>query len=114
VFVQGPALYLFAVQLVLDAVWSWFFFLLHDGAIAFVGIVLLWIAVVATLVLFWRLITRPSCSSAIRRTSVRPVAEPLNYASFSTSATILRRHYPSAPLTSPRSGVEGSADPLSS
>jgi benzodiazapine receptor len=54
VFAQGPALYLFAVQLILNAVWSWLFFRLHDGAIAFVDIVLLWIAVVTTLVLFWR------------------------------------------------------------
>jgi tryptophan-rich sensory protein len=52
--VQVPALYVFAVQLILNAVWSWLFFRLHDGAAAFVDIVLLWIAIVTTIVLFWR------------------------------------------------------------
>jgi translocator protein len=53
-FAQSPALYLFALQLILNAVWSWLFFRLHDGAIAFVDIVLLWIVIVTTLALFWR------------------------------------------------------------
>jgi hypothetical protein len=48
------ALPLFALQLILNAVWSWLFFRLHDGAIAFVDIVLLWIVIVTTLALFWR------------------------------------------------------------
>jgi translocator protein len=51
---QTPALYLFAVQLIVNAVWSWLFFRLHNGAPAFVDVVLLWIAIVTTLVLFWR------------------------------------------------------------
>lgn len=51
---QGPALYFFGLQLILNAVWSWLFFGLNNGAIAFADIVLLWIAIVTTLVLFWR------------------------------------------------------------
>ena len=45
----------FVVQLVLNAAWSWLFFGLHRPGLAFAEIVLLWIAILATLVLFWRL-----------------------------------------------------------
>jgi len=48
------ALSLFLVQLVLNALWSWFFFAWHRGALAFADIVLLWILIVVTLVSFWR------------------------------------------------------------
>jgi tryptophan-rich sensory protein len=47
-------LILFLVQLALNALWSWFFFAWHLGAIAFVNILLLWVLIVATLVSFWR------------------------------------------------------------
>ncbi len=45
----------FVVQLVLIAAWSWLFFGLHRPGLAFAEIVMLWIAILATLVLFWRL-----------------------------------------------------------
>lgn len=48
------ALSLFMVQLALNALWSWLFFAWQRGALAFVDIVLLWILIVVTLVLFWR------------------------------------------------------------
>lgn len=44
----------FAVQLVLNATWSYLFFGLHRPGAAFGEIVLLWLAIVATLVSFWR------------------------------------------------------------
>jgi len=44
----------FFVQLVLNAVWSWLFFAWQLGAVAFADIVLLWILIVATIFLFWR------------------------------------------------------------
>jgi tryptophan-rich sensory protein len=52
-----PALVLFAVQLVLNAAWSPLFFGWHRIGLAFVDIVLLWAAIVATTVAFWRVTT---------------------------------------------------------
>ncbi len=50
----APALALFAVQLAVNALWSWFFFAWKSGAGAFVAIVLLLALIVATLVAFYR------------------------------------------------------------
>jgi len=47
-------LVVFALQLVLNATWSWLFFGLHRPDLAFADIVLLWAAILATLVLFSR------------------------------------------------------------
>ena len=49
------ALTLFLVQLALNALWSWLFFAWHRGGLAFADIVLLWMAIIATLVAFWRI-----------------------------------------------------------
>ena len=46
---------IFIVQLVLNAGWSWLFFGLHRPDVAFFEIIILWIAILATMVLFWRL-----------------------------------------------------------
>ena len=48
------ALALFLAQLVLNALWSWLFFGWRLGAAAFGEILLLWLAILATLVAFWR------------------------------------------------------------
>lgn len=48
------ALTLFAVQLVLNAAWSAIFFGAHEVGWAFVELVALWIAIVATMVAFYR------------------------------------------------------------
>ena len=48
------ALSFFLVQLALNALWSWLFFAWQRGALAFVDIALLWVLIVVTLVLFWR------------------------------------------------------------
>lgn len=48
------ALQIFAVQLVLNVLWSWIFFAWYQGALAFVEILLLLAAIVAMLVSFWR------------------------------------------------------------
>jgi benzodiazapine receptor len=48
------ALSFFLGQLALNALWSWLFFAWHLGALAFAGIVLLWVLIVTTLVSFWR------------------------------------------------------------
>jgi translocator protein len=45
---------LFGIQLIFNAAWSWLFFGLHSPGAAFVDIILLWLAIVATMVVFWR------------------------------------------------------------
>jgi benzodiazapine receptor len=49
-----PALGLFLVQLALNALWSYLFFGLHRPGLAFVEVVILWGAILATLILFRR------------------------------------------------------------
>lgn len=48
------ALSLFLGQLLLNALWSWLFFVWHLGALAFAETLFLWVSIVATIVLFWR------------------------------------------------------------
>lgn len=49
-----PELTLYVVQLVLNALWSWLFFGWHRGALAFVELLVLWLAIAATIVAFGR------------------------------------------------------------
>ncbi len=53
------ALAIFILQLVLNGIWAPIFFGLHLIGWALVEIVLLWVAIVATIVVFWR-ISRPA------------------------------------------------------
>jgi translocator protein len=48
------ALTLFVVQLVFNAAWSWLFFGLQSPGLAFGGIVVLWLLLLATTAAFWR------------------------------------------------------------
>ena len=48
------AMVLFAVQLALNGVWSLLFFGMRSPALALADVVLLWVAIVATTVAFWR------------------------------------------------------------
>ncbi|PKK83250.1 MAG: hypothetical protein CVT49_09600 [candidate division Zixibacteria bacterium HGW-Zixibacteria-1] len=43
----------FLIQLLLNGLWSWFFFGMQNPGLAFVDIVALWIAILATVILFW-------------------------------------------------------------
>ncbi|WP_425426604.1 TspO/MBR family protein [Alkalimonas amylolytica] len=52
--VTGRALLLYGIQLVLNALWSWLFFAWYLGAAALAEIVLLWLAILITLLLFKR------------------------------------------------------------
>lgn len=45
---------LFVLQLILNALWSWLFFGWGQGALSFLDIVLLWVLIAVTLVVFWR------------------------------------------------------------
>lgn len=49
-----PSLAVYLAQLALNALWSWLFFGLHAMGAAFIDICLLWLFILATLVLFWR------------------------------------------------------------
>ena len=49
------ALILFVLQLVLNALWTWLFFVWHQGALAFAEIQLLLALIIGTIVAFWRL-----------------------------------------------------------
>ncbi len=48
---------LWAVQLGLNSVWTWFFFGMHRPDLALVDIAALWLAILYTLILFWRVTT---------------------------------------------------------
>ena len=50
----GSALLLFLVQLVVNALWSWLFFAWKLGAFSFAEIILLWVLILATVFVFWR------------------------------------------------------------
>ena len=49
----GP-LALYGVQLLLNAAWTWFFFVRRTGRGATVEVLLLWLAIAVTLVVFWQ------------------------------------------------------------
>lgn len=49
------ALVLFIAQLAANALWSWLFFVWHQGGLAFAEVLLLWCLIVATVVSFWRI-----------------------------------------------------------
>lgn len=45
---------LFGIQLTLNAAWSWLFFGLCSPGLSFIDVILLWIAIAATIVAFWQ------------------------------------------------------------
>lgn len=49
------ALALFSVQLAVNALWSWIFFVWHSGKWATIEIVFLWVLVLTTMIQFWRI-----------------------------------------------------------
>lgn len=51
----GGALILFVAQLTVNSLWTWLFFVWHQGALAFAEILLLWALIAATVIAFWRL-----------------------------------------------------------
>ncbi len=51
---SAAALWLFAVQLAANALWTWLFFAWRLGAPAFIEIIVLWALILATVVAFWR------------------------------------------------------------
>lgn len=82
------ALTLFLVQLAVNALWSWLFFGWHLGGFAFANIVLLWMLIVATLIVFWRV--RPlACALFIPYLLWVSFASALNYSVWRLNPQIL-------------------------
>ena len=54
IVVTGRAMQLYGIQLALNALWSWLFFAWYLGAAALAEIVLLWLAILVTLLWFKR------------------------------------------------------------
>jgi translocator protein len=82
------ALFAYAVQLALNAAWSFIFFGAHRIAMALVDIVLLWLAIVAAIFLFW----------PISRVAAWLLVPYLSWVSFATvlNAAIWRLNRPAA------------------
>jgi benzodiazapine receptor len=49
-----PPLVCFIFQLILNAIWSWLFFGLQNPGLAFGEIAVLWLAILVTLIAFWK------------------------------------------------------------
>lgn len=48
------ALLVFVVQLAANALWTWLFFVWRQGGLAFAEILVLWVLILVTIGLFWR------------------------------------------------------------
>ena len=49
------ALSLFLIQLALNGLWTWLFFVWHLGALAFIEVLILWVLILSTIIAFWRI-----------------------------------------------------------
>jgi len=74
------ALALFIIQLGANALWTWVFFVWHQGALAFAEILLLWCLIAATIASFWRL-------SVVSAALLLPYLAWVSFASALTFAT---------------------------
>jgi len=70
---------LFAVQLAFNVAWSWLFFGLQSALAGLVGIVILWVLILATLIQFWK-IERIAGALLIPYIAWVTIATNLNYA----------------------------------
>ena len=53
--ITSPAIVFYLLQLLLNFLWSYFFFGLHQPLLALVDIILLWLLILATIISFYRL-----------------------------------------------------------
>ena len=74
------ALLLFVVQLAANALWTWLFFVLRQGGLAFAEILVLWALILVTMGLFWRV-------SRAAATLLLPYLAWVSFASVLTLAT---------------------------
>lgn len=73
----GAALVIFVIQLIVNALWTWLFFVWHRGALAFAEIMLLWLLIAANIILF----------SRTSRTAAALLLPYLAWVSFATTLT---------------------------
>lgn len=83
-----PALTIFIAQLALNALWSWLFFAWHRGALAFADIVVLWLAIVGTIVAFAR-VSRVAAALLVPYLLWVTFASALNYAVWTLNPQLL-------------------------
>lgn len=76
------ALTLWVVQLVLNALWSILFFGMRNPALGLGGIALLWLAILATLIAFWK-VSRPAGALMVPYLAWVSYASALNFAVWS-------------------------------
>lgn len=55
------AITVFTLQLVLNGIWSWLFFGLHQPDLALIEISLLWLLILISMILFWRIRPLAGC-----------------------------------------------------
>jgi len=72
------AMGIFAAQLVLNVLWSFLFFGLQSPLLGMIGIVALWIAILATIIVFYR-ISRPAAYLLLPYIVWVTIASALNY-----------------------------------
>jgi len=72
------AMGIFAAQLVLNVLWSFLFFGLQSPLLGMIGIVALWIAILATIIVFYR-INRPAAYLLLPYIIWVTIASALNY-----------------------------------
>ncbi|MET0280595.1 MAG: TspO/MBR family protein [Steroidobacteraceae bacterium] len=82
------ALWLFIVQLAVNALWSWLFFGWHLGAMAFFEVLVLWALIVATVIAFWRL-HRPAAALLLPYLAWVSFAAALTLASWRMNPALL-------------------------
>jgi tryptophan-rich sensory protein len=88
-FRQAPiALSLFLLQLALNALWTWLFFVWRLGALAFGEILVLWMLILCTLVAFWR-VRRAAGALLIPYLAWVTLASALTYAVWQRNPTLL-------------------------
>jgi tryptophan-rich sensory protein len=75
------ALWMYGIQLVLNALWSFLFFGLRNPLAAFIEIIILWIAIVATIIYFYK-ISKPAAYLLIPYILWVSFAAVLNYSLF--------------------------------
>ena len=72
------ALWLFVIQLVANALWTWLFFVLHAGALSMAEILVLWLLIAATILKFW----------PVRRLAALLLVPYLAWVSFASALTL--------------------------
>jgi tryptophan-rich sensory protein len=83
---QRAALSLYFAQLLLNALWSPLFFGLHHPGLAFADLLLLWLALAATVVAFWKAY-RPAGAMLLPYLAWVTFAGALNFAIWRLNAT---------------------------